>query len=317
MQVFSVVIPLFRSYVLILSICLTFFGPLKTEANTCSKLFNSNSTKPDEYSSVIIENVIKIVPADFIQRTNKRSTTEAEYQKKLDHYLDTPIYRGGGVVNQKLSIDSAIQFLIHPQSLLFGHGIELNRASMLKAFRKYNLRVQKLEVFKRFYDGHLRGRVDPDHYWNSLLTSWSSQISTALMHSWPHFFSYYRYPKSGFGVLIEGLMPKIALNSQQMNTTHKTNFFPGEAEVSIPVAYDPEMIQRLTFWQYEKGTNKHYIQSPDIIQIERIGFNEYILHKGIAPTNTRAVTLDNIEIKRSYFLQIFPNGSHELIEISP
>lgn len=265
--------------------------------------------------------VYQEISESFQRSCEKRSTTLAQYSDKLKNYTREKIYRGG-VVNEELTFESAIKFLLRANPILVGNGVGKNARSRVNAFQKYNQRVKEPNVFKNFFRDHIGG--DTAGYWKSLLMSWSKVANMPLTFTSEHYLYYYdEVATHGYGVLVEGMMPIHAVDSKKMNEEYRTPYLPSEAEVAVPVIYDTEMIQQVIFWKYTKNPGDPHVytgfsKSEDAmaIQIKRTGLNTYILNEGVGVPKKTTTLDDNIVVFSSYQLKIRDDGSYKLTPIS-
>lgn len=256
------------------------------------------------------------IPRSYISTFNQRSKNITEYKAKKKFYYDTSIYRGF-LREGNLNIEKAVRFLLEVDSDLVGNGVNASKTGLNRAFIEYNKRARNKPTFLEYFTKHLDG--ENELYWTSLLTSWSTSVDSAMTFTGPHNFAttLKEVPQEGFGIFVTALQPKVGLETSQMESRFGTqNQYPDELEVTIPVALDPEMISKITFWQYERLGPHMNISGVNLaLQIERISMGVYELREGTMNTRIPEGQRENLNILRRFKLKIKPDLTYTIVPL--
>lgn len=253
----------------------------------------------------------------YISSVSKRATNQREYIAKKRLYISENMYRGF-LREGNLTLPKAIRFILKIDSDLVGNGVKIAENGISRAFYNYNEKAQKKDKFLENYNSHLKGEVE--NYWKSLLTSWSKEKEAAINFSTPENAPaiYNIIPQNVFGVFVTAARPKAAIDVSDMETQYQvSNLWPGEYEISVPVALDPQMISRITLTQFEKfGEALVRNTSSRRIQIDKTSYGTYLIRVGTADTSIAQDSLETIHvIEQQYQLKVNPDLTYTIVPL--
>ena len=238
---------------------------------------------------------IGMIPKNYADLFAAYSKSETEYKRKKEYYSDEVIYRGTSEKGE-LDLDAAVNSFLKMTELLQGNGYNYSRHSMTDAFDLFNLRILQKDKINAYVDSQIRGSPNKADYWNSLMSSWSTNVVVAQKYADS---KYLDVPEKGYTALVEAFRPKYgAFTVPELNDALGLRYKKSTEEDLVVVGTIlPEMIQRMHFVQGTKkkgffdkmfGANEEL--NSNIFTVERLNWNTLQvteLHTGKPFLNTK------------------------------
>lgn len=261
-----------------------------------------------------LQKSITFVPEAYSKLFNRLSRNQAEYNMKVDFYNSQYIYRGAAIQG-KLTIERAIKTFIAITEENTGTGVSDNRQDVMSSIELFNAQLAKEQSrLKSVLSIFSRGTQFKD-YWNSLLSSWTTDIKTAEKYANG---KYLRMPEKGFTVLLEAYTPIYgAYSAQAISNSFGIRVKESQKNDYVVVgAVLPEMIQRARFYKLSKPKkfwNRFFSpklsqEDSDLIIVTRVSWNEL----SVIEVNSQ----DSFLSQKKYRVRIMPMGGIEISEIN-
>ena len=279
----------------------------------------------DEYFRMKLEMNKKVIDADDMQKMitfvpdlytklfYRLSRNQAEYNVKAKFYIQQYIYRGSAVQGS-LTIERAIKTFIDITDENTGIGVSDTRQDVMSSIELFNAELAKEQSRLKSVLSVFNGSTQFKDYWNSLLSSWTTDIKEAEKYANG---KYLNQPEKGFTVLLEAYTPIYgAYSARAISNSFGSKINESQKNDYVVVgAILPEMIQRARFYKLSKPkkfwdnffkTDSSQVES-DLIMVTRLSWNELAV--------TEMKSHDSFARKKEYRVYIKPMGGFEIIEI--
>lgn len=260
-----------------------------------------------------LQKSITFIPEAYTKLFNRFSRNHAEYDLKVNFYDQQYIYRGAAI-QEELTINRAVKTFIEITKENTGTGVLDDRQDVMSSIELFNAQLAKEQSRLKSILSIFNGNTEFKAYWNSLLSSWTTDIKAAEKHANG---KYLNQPEKGFTVLLEAYTPIYgAYSAHAISNSFGTRIKESQKNDYVVVgAVLPEMIQRARFYKLAKPKKfwnrffnaKLSQEDSDLIIVTRVSWNEL----SVVEVNSQ----DSFLTQKKYRVYIKPMGGFEIIEV--
>ena len=261
-----------------------------------------------------LQKSVTFVPETYTKLFNRFSRNHTEYALRVDFYDQQYIYRGAAI-QEELTINRAVKTFIEITKENTGTGVLDDRQDVMSSIELFNAQLAKEQSRLKSILSIFNGSTEFKAYWNSLLSSWTTDIKAAEKYANG---KYLNQPEKGFTVLLEAYTPIYgAYSAHAISNSFGSKVKESQQNDYVVVgAVLPEMIQRARFYKLAKPKKfwnrffnpKLSQEDSDLIIVTRVSWNEL----SVVEVNSQ----DSFLTQKKYRVYIKPMGGFEIVEDS-